>query len=203
MQTLWQWGFRAGPDGVGMDRITATIASIGIAASLAWSVAPAPEPTNLPASRSTTIVGGTAVEQDVVRSALDRYVAAGLELPSLVVTIDHSGAACKGHNGLYRASGDRHEIAICHVSEYVVLHELAHAWEHDALADGQRAAYVEAQALGSWSDPDTPWRLQGIEHIANTLAAALRHDGTGCSDAIAERYESLTGLHCDPRSTGA
>ncbi len=206
-----------------MDRIAATVASIGIAASLAWSVVPADAPSSVAPGPSpepailreaavpagvvdspsdgaphgaVSIVGGAPDEQALIESLLDRYRDAGLELPSLVVTIDPTRRACKDNNGLYRATAHGDEIAICHASEYVVLHELAHAWERHALDDAERNAYVEAHELPSWSDPDSRWRLRGIEHIANTLASALGGDGTGCSGPLGERYESLTGLDC-------
>lgn len=142
------------------------------------------------------VVEGDIGDERLVEDAHELLRRAGLELPALVVTVDRSGAACRGHDGLYRSDGSAHRIGVCTVTEIVVLHELAHAWDHTTLSDADRDRFLAHTGLESWSDPDIEWKRRGTERSANTVAIALGSGGIGCSGSLAEAYEVLTGSSC-------
>lgn len=148
------------------------------------------------------IEGGTADERRIVVAAHRLLLDAGLDLPYVTVTVDTTGAACKGYDGLYRSNGERHEVGVCAVTEVVVLHELAHAWDGARLTDEQRSVFLDHTGLESWSDPGVEWKRRGTERAANTIAIALGDGRRGCSGPLADAYEFLTGQHCSRTSAG-
>jgi hypothetical protein len=132
--------------------------------------------------------------------AVGRYRAAGLELPALEVAFHRSVSACGGNSGF--ASGVR--IDLCTTSPSLgylratVLHEIAHVWLERHVSDGLRAAFIDLRGLQTWSSPDAPWGLQGVEQAAETLAWGLG-DGTvealvadDDPEELADAFELLT-----------
>ena len=149
-----------------------------------------------PAPLVVEVIEGDRDDERLVENAHELLVRAGFELPPLVVTIDRSGDACRGYDGLYRSDGSTHRIAVCTVNETIALHEMAHAWDHLTLTDADRDRFLAHTGLESWSDPDTEWKRRGTERSANTVAIALGAGGLGCSGPLAEAYEVLTGSSC-------
>ena len=92
--------------------------------------------------------------------AIDRFVAAGLPLPSMDVTVHRHTRPCDGNSGLYRP-GPPVEVHICSVGDadtravrLITLHELAHAWAEAFLGLSERERFLDlAGVADSWVDP--------------------------------------------------
>jgi hypothetical protein len=146
-----------------------------------------------------TVSGGTPEQRRTAFWAIQRYDGAGLEIPPVEIHLHQDLAECNGNRGISSCGSQR--IDVCVNERNVVLHEIAHAWNHENLSETQRSEYVLAGGFGSWDDPETPWFDRGSEDAADTIAWALleepikmvSHDGP-----IARRdaaYSLLTGGH--------
>lgn len=104
---------------------------------------------------------------------------------------------CWGNNGLYRSGGEVERIDICHVSEFVILHELAHAWDFNNSTEEARSGFLEATGLTHWSGEDVPWLDRGAERAANVVAMTLASESTrSCEDPAPDLMQILTGSDC-------
>ena len=78
----------------------------------------------------------------------------------------------------------------------MVVHELAHAWEHHRIDDDRRDAFTEAFGLDNWNDHDHEWGDRGIEMAANSIAYTLVQAEPTDNENITRfgcSYELLTG----------
>ena len=144
----------------------------------------------------TTIIGATHPERTAVFEALDRFSALPGALPPLENRI-HEEGGCRGHSGLFRTGPERWQIDLCEVTPWVILHEMGHAWTALHLTDQQRREFSRRWGLESWHDPDTPWRLRGAEHAADTIAWGLLEEPVGChlpNGPIAHRLQAFRQL---------
>src|SRR5512134_2896532 len=87
-----------------------------------------------------------------VDDALARFRFAGLELPDLEIAFHEDDSACDGHEGMFRPHDLPWRIDVCSDLDFVVPHELAHAWAAANLDDDDRARYVAARGLTNWAD---------------------------------------------------
>lgn len=148
--------------------------------------------------------GDAADGQERVDRALERFRAAGLRLPSVEIVFHADTGPCRGHDGLFRAGFDPWLLLVCSEAEFVLTHELAHAWEAANLDDVDRDAYLAHRGLGAWWGSDLEWEERGVEDAAfmlqqNLMMRPARPD----SDRWIERsaaYEELTGLPSPVRS---
>jgi hypothetical protein len=110
--------------------------------------------------------------------ALSRFVEADLELPPLVVEfIGPSLEPCGGAQATARLAHEPVVVSVCWGTQLVILHELAHVWEAQAVSTEQRQRFMlTREGVASWSDPADPWADQGREHAANVIAWALMED---------------------------
>ena len=90
--------------------------------------------------------------------------------------------------GRFRLHGDVHRVDICVVEQPLILHELAHAWEHHFVTDATREAFMAATDAPSWEDPNHAHKARGIEKAAYLVAWALE-------DAPLQRFSA--GLYMD------
>lgn len=151
-----------------------------------------------PATATTRheIAGGTEAQQAIVEWALGRYGEAGLDLPGLKIVIYDDERGCGGHKGLFHAV--EMAIDLCTDSPFYALHEIAHAWEHTAMTDTGRDAFMAELGAEVWNDADQAWRTRPVEIVANTIAWGLLDDPLSDGEArlAAEqlgRYHSITG----------
>jgi hypothetical protein len=139
-----------------------------------------------------------------IEDAMDRFEAAGLELPPLRIFAHADKRGCEGHLGIYGQYGQRDRIDLCTHVEFYILHELGHAWEQHNVTDDVRAAILEETGLTVWHDRDLPWLDSGAEIAANTIAFGLLDLPMDEAETAAftpqlERFRLLTGAN-SPRA---
>lgn len=117
--------------------------------------------------------GGSSAQIDRLVAGLERFAAAGLELPDIEVVFPGDPADCKGRLGIFSTGSDPWLISICSTIDSVYEHELAHAWERTTLTDGVRASFMRLGGYLSWSDRDTPWNERGVEGVAVVIQQGL------------------------------
>jgi hypothetical protein len=115
---------------------------------------------------SVDVRGADRAQRAAVDEAVGRFRSAGLELPDIEVVFSDTDVACAGHEGLFERRFDPWRISVCSDLAFVITHELAHAWEASNLDDDDRARYLEARELTTWSDQDVPWDERGGEDAA-------------------------------------
>ena len=142
---------------------------------------------------STTVTGGTPEAREIVLDALRAYESLALALPSVEIRIHDERAGCMGYSGLYSSNGTLHWIDICHVSEWVVLHELGHASEAVSTSPAIRSAFMLHEQVDAWADEDVHWGQRGTERAANVIAQVVR---TGECGDVSASFELLTGASC-------
>lgn len=128
-------------------------------------VAPAPR---------VTVVGGTEEQRGAAEWAVTHFIDAGLELPDLVIAIHASDEPCDGFDGAFRSRETPARLDVCNPHRLIVLHELAHAWDHHMLTDGLRQDFMDLRGLDTWNDGSTPWKERGIEDLAEIVVWGLR-----------------------------
>lgn len=142
-----------------------------------------------------TVVPDDAAHRERVRRAVGRYESAGLRLPDLHIEFSDDG--CYGHFGVFERSSSPWQVSVCSDLEFVLTHELGHAWVAATLDRADRDAYVEFRDLPAWSSPDLHWRERGTEDAAFVLQRVLmtehpRHDLPAWQE-LSSAYEQLTG----------
>lgn len=130
-----------------------------------------------------------------VDEAVRRFERAGLSLPDVAVEFSDDG--CLGNLGLFDRNTTPWRVHVCSDLEFVLTHELAHAWAAANLTDDDREAWVELRGLPAWNDPDLHWRERGTEDAAFVLQQVLMTERPRpMSPVWQERsaaYEQLTG----------
>ena len=141
---------------------------------------------------------GQAGQTTRVDNALARFRYAGLKLPDLEIIFHDDDSACDGHDGMFRPHSFPWRIDVCSDLDFVVPHELAHAWAAANLDDNDRARYIDARGLTNWADTSAPWEERGTEDAAFMIQQNLRAIDLDVSSAAwLERiraYEVLTGM---------
>lgn len=155
----------------------------------------------MPEERTVT-VDGDDWQVELTMWAVERFEAAGLELPSVIVRFHPDKGGCGGWNGLTRSGGEVAEVDICRRSPMrVLLHELGHVW---AFPQDQTTKDAFAQFIGadSWGGADG-WHQRASEHAAEVIAWAISEGSvnphTRSSDGFteldhAQAFEILTGV---------
>lgn len=136
--------------------------------------------------------------------AVELFDDAGLDLPTLRFT--HHGddrEHCGGWKGVHRYENGVSDIGLCTddfgpTTEWLVLHETAHAWAAHSLTEERRAAFRSLRGWEEWRAD--VWHESGSEQAAEIIAWGLidRPVGVvtihehGCDDLVAG-YLVLTG----------
>lgn len=121
---------------------------------------------------SLEIVGATDDQASTIVAAAHRFEATDLRLPDLHVIVHRDSTACHGHDGYWTPGPSRDRIDLCVIQEVLVLHEMAHAWDHHAVSDATRAAFMGLHPGDAWRQDGTH-RQQGIERFADAVAWGL------------------------------
>ena len=130
-----------------------------------------------------SIVGATEAEREVFAEIHQRYVEAGLELPSPIrVEFSEGTDICGEHRGRYVY--DSHTIHFCRRAgedwgslPKLVIHELAHAWDDHNMTHETRSAYMshfEIPESITWLDPGIPHDQRPGEMLAGTVGGVLQ-----------------------------
>lgn len=157
--------------------------------------------TEAPKIRETLIYGETPELEALGRRAVELFGSLGMELPVLDLYVYENPDPCRRRDGTFRSGvtimgADSYTVLTCG-SVFTLMHELAHAWEHHAMAETTRAALLELRGLETWSHEE--WDRAGGEHLASIIAWGLTGErpkmiSTGIDDAsLAEAYELATG----------
>jgi hypothetical protein len=135
----------------------------------------------------------------VIDAAINRYNTTGFSLDPMRFYAHPTDDTCKGNKALFGQNGELDRIDLCSGRTFaIVLHELAHAWEHNNMSDNTRQAFLDYTGL-VWYDPDVNWRNRGNEVAANTIAWGLRETPLTATDIgnyseLLHRFELLTGI---------
>jgi hypothetical protein len=85
---------------------------------------------------------------------------------------------------------------VCSELDFVVTHELAHAWESVTLDEDDRDRYLALRGLSTWDDHSVAWGQRGEEDAAFIVQQNLMSSSCSSSPTWVERteaYEALTG----------
>ena len=91
---------------------------------------------------------------------------------------------------------------MCWSDAFILLHELAHAWEAHNLPKQRRQPFMALRSdVDSWAGAGVPWHQRGSEHAANVVAWGLLEDPYPISrtypndpDSLIEAFRVLTGV---------
>jgi hypothetical protein len=111
-------------------------------------------------------IPGTPSQDAALAEARLAFSQAGLRLPAVEVTFSDDEGECHDHVGYFEASTEPWQISICSEFDFVVSHELAHAWLRASLTAEDRERYVSHRELESWNSPSVEWRNRGSEDTA-------------------------------------
>jgi hypothetical protein len=160
------------------------------------------------------IWNGTPALENLVAWGIERFSAAGLEVPRPTsVTFYPTADRCWGNLAI--AGGEANaEILACFGeglaclthpcppwsarAQHTMLHELAHTWMARQLDGETREAYEERTAL-EWADDDDPWERRALERAAEVIAWGLQEtpmpprDLALNEDELAAEFWLLTG----------
>ena len=187
-------------------RTRSLTASVAVAlAALGGSVSGGDRPGGGIDAREVTYRYVNAAQIELVDAAIERFEQAGLDLPPIDVIGSRTDPVCREATAAHRRLAGRSQVIVCGpgagpVEELVFLHELAHAWDHHALSDDRREAFLELRGLERWRGDDVRWNDRGAEQAADVVAWALvgrdvtlsRLHANGC-DELAAGYRVLTG----------
>ena len=158
------------------------------------------------AGAPVTMDGLTADQEALVEKAVGLYTAAGLELPQVRLVGSADPAPCEGRAGVAFPREDHTEIVLCTAAagpaeEWVIIHELAHAWDHHSLTEDRKAAFQSLRNAPSWRSRDVAWHERAAEQAAEIMVWALIDRPVGViriydnsCEQMHEAYETLTGL---------
>jgi hypothetical protein len=142
------------------------------------------------------VTPATTSNEAVIREAVDRFTAAGLDLPSLQIVFSDDERACNGHLGLFESSQQPWRVTICSDLAFVPFHELAHAWIRSNIDQPTRERYLQIRNKPGWNSPDLDWNERGVEDAAFVIQQNLTTNRTGELDdewkSRATAYEFLT-----------
>ena len=143
----------------------------------------------------------------------DLFSTAGFEVPTTAVEFYRNEDDCGGVRGrAYLSDENLATIKVCATHDNpaveetwrkrTLLHEMAHAWIDQNVADENLSSFTELRGLEEWSSRSVDWEHRATEHAAEILMWGLqggdynidfRIDGTSC-DELSAGYELLTGI---------
>lgn len=118
----------------------------------------------------------TARHHELVDWALALFDQANLDLPSVHFVASAGYEPCRGGSGIARHDDRASEITLCGerigpAYDWLVLHELAHAFERHGLDDARREAFLALRGMTAWREGG--WHDRGAEHAAEIIAWGL------------------------------
>lgn len=184
----------------GTIRALVAIVALGSLGGSAVAATESSEATHPPAILEADphgIYGADAELAATIHEALNRFDAAGLAVPPLAIFAHSTNEGCQGHIGLFNQDGSGSRIDLCTPVMGMILHEIAHAWEHHAVSDLTRQEFLNRAGLETWNDVDTDWDDRGIEAAARVIAWGLMDVPITKADRFTEEldlFELLTEI---------
>ena len=167
---------------------------IAAAAPIIGPVSPPPEAR---LDTTVTVHNAGADQTAAIDDALARFHNNGLDLPDIDIWFSNDSADCKGHYGLFQPRVEPKRITVCSNYDFVLTHELAHAWIHAHIDTDTIVRYLELRGKSTWDDHDQAWADRGLEDAAFVIQQNLTR--TSPAHATDERtsrtaaFELLTG----------
>ena len=124
--------------------------------------------------RHVAVKDPTRDQLELVRWAVGRFDAAGLEAPTVEVEFHAERAGCGGHLGF----ANEGKVDVCTtlvnaMTRRALLHEMSHVWLDQNATGSLRERFLEVRGLASWNASTDPWRLRGCEQGAEIISWAL------------------------------
>ncbi len=153
-------------------------------------------PTTPPVSlRPNIVVTDPTLENNArVAEAVDRFIANGLALPDLDIAFFDDSSSCDDALGRFQRQHSPWRIKICSDLDFVITHELAHAWENANLSDKERNEYLELRGLDAWNDPASDRNERGTEDAAFVIQKSLMTTNPPDSATWRDRIEAFERL---------
>lgn len=152
---------------------------------------------------SHTYANINSEQEAAITWALDLYDRSGLELPPIEFVGEEDREACYGRDGMAKPTDAGALITICaaeigNAQEWVVLHEIAHAWDYHSLEDETRTQFLTLRGHAAWREGK--WHERGSENAAEIIAWGLIDRpskpvhiyGNSCEELL-DGYLTLTG----------
>jgi hypothetical protein len=156
-----------------------------------------PDTTHTQPSPTFQVTPATFEHEVIIRDAVDKFTAAGLDLPAVQIMFSDDDRACNGHLGLFESSQQPWRITICSDLAFVPVHELAHAWIKSNINEPTRHRYLQIRNKTGWNSPELDWNERGVEDAAFVIQQNLMANFTGELNeewnSRATAYEFLTG----------
>jgi hypothetical protein len=173
---------------LGVLAITALLYSVGA-------------PNDDAARQPLTVKHASAAETAGLDVATQRFAAAGLTLPPLIVAFSDDPADCYGHLGIFDAATTPWTITVCCDLAFVPTHELAHAWLDANMDTAARHQYLTVRRIERWDEKRDEWSDRGVEDAAFVIQQNLMITPPTPLSAEwrrrADAFELLTG-HVSP-----
>lgn len=158
-----------------MVRVTVTAFVAALLASASATTPPADRTSPQPGIQ---IDADDPAQLKMARWAVGRFEEAGLALPDLrIVFPGRDLSLCDGAPATALTSQRPIEIRMCWNDKFMLLHELAHAWDAHNLTKNCRKRFMALRTdVDGWTGAAIPWDRRGIEHAANVIAWGLLED---------------------------
>jgi hypothetical protein len=169
------------------------------AMTLRQAVEETPAPTLAPPTHGEIRIHEASPElSEAIDEAVALFDEAGLWLPELDIYVHRDKSVCSDAPGLFNKNGDAHRVDICTDGRSVVIHELAHAWEHHNVKDATREQFMALVGATSWNDGVDHWAARGVEQAAMAIQSGVLTDPLPPSrvakaDDLQAHFELLTG----------
>ena len=177
--------------------------TVAIIFTLQAPVSDAPRTTVDPAASLHTMTTLSVEQNTMIQHSLDLYEEAGLRLPGIDFVGYDDTSMCNDRDGLAVRSERRTEIRLCTREtglwqKRIVLHEMAHAWDHHMLDEPGREALTEIRTMKGWRDGE--WHERGAEQAAEIITwgvidqpIRIIHLNENSCQELHDGYVALTG----------
>jgi hypothetical protein len=150
------------------------VALLLMAGIVGWTSRPGDAGGAVEIARRVEVEGATPDQLELVRWAVGRFEAAGLDVPAVDVEFHADRSGCGSHTGFARGR----EVDVCTtlvnaMTRRVLLHEMSHIWLDQHTDASTRAAFLRTRGLSSWNSSDDEWRNRGYEQGAEIIARAI------------------------------
>ena len=120
------------------------------------------------------VSGATPEQVEMVRWAVGRFEAAGLEAPPVEIRFHGDAAGCGGHLGYAKAG----KVDVCTtlvntMARRNLLHEMSHIWLDVNAGPDVRERFLELRDLSSWNASADAWEFRGYEQGAEIISWAI------------------------------